>query len=108
MLPVPSRVPAVAVQNGSLHAARRPAPRLWPDRSCGVRPMNPRRWLLGLALGLLAGPVAANDPKDPLLKLQGHTTDVTTVAFHPDGKHLASASSTDVRVWELATGKQVW
>src|ERR1700721_3326149 len=38
--------------------------------------------------------------------LQGHDHWVTSVAFSPDGKHIASASSDNtIRVWEAKTGK---
>jgi len=38
----------------------------------------------------------------------GHLNGLTDMAFHPDGKHLASAGrDTVVRVWEVATGKMV-
>jgi len=38
----------------------------------------------------------------------GHLNGGTDVAFHPDGKHIASAGrDTVVRVWEAATGKLV-
>lgn len=33
---------------------------------------------------------------------------VTSVAFSPDGKHLASADHDSVRVWEVATGLKTW
>jgi WD40 repeat protein len=41
--------------------------------------------------------------------LQGHTRDVQSVAFSPDGSLLASAGSHDqtVRIWEVATGKEL-
>ncbi|MCE9567916.1 MAG: hypothetical protein K8U57_38440 [Planctomycetes bacterium] len=38
----------------------------------------------------------------------GHISGLTDIAFHPDGKHLASAGrDTVVRVWEVASGKLV-
>jgi WD40 repeat protein len=41
--------------------------------------------------------------------LQGHTRDVCSLAFSPDGSLLASAGSHDqtVRIWEVATGKEL-
>lgn len=41
-----------------------------------------------------------------LRTIEGHDSDVRSVAFSPDGKVLASGSD-GVRLWETATGKQV-
>jgi hypothetical protein len=50
-----------------------------------------------------------------LLTLSGHTYSVTSVAFRPDGKRLASASrptdeatNGEVKIWDLETGKQLF
>jgi len=43
-----------------------------------------------------------------LLALKGHKSEVTCVAFSPDGKRLASASPDDtVKVWDAATGQEI-
>lgn len=40
--------------------------------------------------------------------LKGHTEDVYSVAFSPDGRYIVSTSlDTTVRIWEAKTGKQV-
>src|SRR4029453_14250962 len=46
------------------------------------------------------------------LTFQGHRDWVMGVAFSPDGKHIASASSLpskmgEIKIWERATGKKV-
>jgi len=43
-----------------------------------------------------------------LLTLAGHTARVNAVAFHPDGRHLASGSSDrTVVIWDTVTGREV-
>jgi len=40
--------------------------------------------------------------------LTGHSSRVTSVAYSPDGKHIASGSSdSTVKVWDAATGEEV-
>ncbi len=44
---------------------------------------------------------------DTLRTLAGHEDGVMSIAFSPDGKHLASASRDQtIRIWEYATGKE--
>ncbi|MBI1917075.1 MAG: PD40 domain-containing protein [Planctomycetes bacterium] len=50
---------------------------------------------------------AIKDPAGPLFLLEGHTVEVSTVAFSPDGKRLASASNREVKLWDATTGKEV-
>ena len=41
--------------------------------------------------------------------LSGHSRAVNSVAWSPDGTKLASGSNDEtVRIWEAATGKQLW
>jgi WD40 repeat protein len=63
--------------------------------------------LLVLAVG--ARPVRAADEKPPpVLSLTGHLNEIYTVAFAPDGKHLASASNREMIVWDLSAGKELF
>jgi WD40 repeat protein len=42
---------------------------------------------------------------EPTCTLQGHTTNVYTVAYSPDGRYLASGSGDSaVKIWDTATG----
>jgi WD40 repeat protein len=44
---------------------------------------------------------------DPYVELRGHTSFVSSVAFHPDGRRLATGSGdSTVRIWDRTTGKQ--
>ena len=48
------------------------------------------------------------DKKEPLFVLAGHVGEVFTVVFAPDGTRLASATNREVKVWDAATGKEVF
>lgn len=63
--------------------------------------------LLAVAIGstVLIGEAATGQP---LRVLRGHTGIVTSVAFSPDGGRLASVSSDgSIRVWEVASGREL-
>jgi len=47
------------------------------------------------------------DQGRPLFSLDGHSLDVSTVAFSPDGKRIASASNREVKLWDANTGKEI-
>jgi WD40 repeat protein/serine/threonine protein kinase len=45
---------------------------------------------------------------DPYIELRGHKEFITSVAFHPDGRRLASAGAdSTIRIWDRTTGKQI-
>src|SRR5262249_30195748 len=45
---------------------------------------------------------------DPYVELRGHTKFISSVAFHPDGRRLASvAADGTLRIWDPTKGKQV-
>ena len=57
--------------------------------------------LLAASTGVFANPV-----KGPRLTLNGHANEVQNVCFSPDGKRLASAANREMKVWDLANGKE--
>ena len=50
---------------------------------------------------------SGSPPREPLLTLAGHTSEVTRIAPSPDGKYLATASADGhVVVWDLGSGME--
>jgi len=56
-----------------------------------------------------APPPGEKKPSEPdSVKLEGHTGDINSIAFSPDGRFVVTASADGTaRVWEAATGKSV-
>ena len=81
-------------------------------RSAPHRSTSSIRWLacalLALAGSTVAWPVPARAQDVAPRLLAGHTNEVFTLAFSPDGQLLASGSGdTTIRLWEVASGKEV-
>jgi WD40 repeat protein len=55
-----------------------------------------------LVLGTGCGPTAPTFVERPVLK--GHVREVTSIAFSPDGKSLATRSASSIKVWDVANG----
>jgi WD40 repeat protein len=62
-----------------------------------------------IAVGKKDGTVEIADVKSgvTLKVLKGHSEPAMALAFTPDGKRLASAAPSDVRLWDLADGKWI-
>jgi WD40 repeat protein len=60
------------------------------------------------ALAATAAAAQPNPVKPPLFNLAGHTQPVHAVAVSGDGRRIASASNTEIKVWDATAGKEVF
>src|SRR5690242_17994657 len=67
--------------------------------------MRHRQAALAIVLTLLASTASSAQAIKPLL---GHHGPVFAIAFHPDGRHMASAGvDHTIKVWDVSTGRTV-
>ena len=53
----------------------------------------------------VSGPARTSDLLSPIMLLTGHTGQVLTTKFSPDGKHLASGGDDyTIKIWDATTG----
>jgi WD40 repeat protein len=66
-----------------------------------------KRLPLACFLSVVAAAAApAADEPVPVTYFAGHSSEIYTVAFSPDGQSLASASGREVKVWDVGTGQE--
>ena len=65
-------------------------------------------WLVAVTfLGPVSPPpLSVQEPK-VRATLRGHTDGVSSVAYSPDGKTLASGGADEIKLWDVATGKEL-
>src|SRR6266849_1082838 len=66
------------------------------------------KFLLAASLLLLVAPATDLAQKPELVVQTGHSQNVTSVSFSPDGKTLASGSyDNTVKLWDVSTGAEL-